>query len=56
MKHEIIYQTHAPSQNEGVCRQCGKDALEHYWMCTCGAISGNGICGVDIEKHNEDVI
>ena len=51
MNHEIIYEKHKPTQDEGVCQQCGKDALYHDWMCVCGTISGNGICGVNMDNH-----
>lgn len=51
MTHEIIYEKHIPTQDEGVCQQCGKDALDHYWMCECGTISGNGICGINMQNH-----
>lgn len=51
MNHEIIYKTHEPTHEYGRCQECGKDALYHDWMCTCGTISGNGICGVNMDNH-----
>jgi len=53
MNHEIIYKTHAPSDDRGRCMECGQDTLTHLWMCICGTASGNGDCGLNMDNHKK---